>query len=289
MSLIYSHQQQTMLATNTINFLPELDQLNFSDTSLEFDLSSFLLEQQQQCSGELNEQYFEQDHFSYHQGTTPCQNKGIVAHNEQQYNELIFLNDNESRGGAESQTTEYMETNVAATADADQLDIDLIDFSLFESSMLIMDLSGLLGADCSVVSPLSSVLESNMSEADSMSGVNSPPSPMSSFFSPDEEDDCSNAAMSSSNMEESSSSAISRVGAGGRRSGGSGMVNKKESNRAAAIRYRNKKLKERDELFAECERYAKKNADMRKRIDDTLTEISFIKSLLVEALVTINK
>lgn len=64
-----------------------------------------------------------------------------------------------------------------------------------------------------------------------------------------------------------------------------GRVSKKESNRAAALRYREKKQREREQLFIECEMYAKKNAEMRKKIDDTMTEISFIKSLLVEALV----
>jgi hypothetical protein len=64
-----------------------------------------------------------------------------------------------------------------------------------------------------------------------------------------------------------------------------GRVSKKESNRAAALRYREKKQREREQLFLECEFYAKKNSEMRKKIDDTMIEISFIKSLLVEALV----
>lgn len=59
---------------------------------------------------------------------------------------------------------------------------------------------------------------------------------------------------------------------------------KRESNKAAAIRYRSKKLKEKDELFRECEYYSKKNELTRKKIDDLQSEISFIKSLLVEAL-----
>ncbi|CAF1020874.1 unnamed protein product [Brachionus calyciflorus] len=62
-------------------------------------------------------------------------------------------------------------------------------------------------------------------------------------------------------------------------------IDKKESNKMAAIRYRNKKLKEKDQLFTECEEYAKKIKDMRQKVADTQAEISFIKSLLVEALV----
>jgi hypothetical protein len=63
------------------------------------------------------------------------------------------------------------------------------------------------------------------------------------------------------------------------------LTDKRESNKQAALRYRNKKLKERDELFNECERYAVKNDLMKKKIDDIQTEISFIKSLLVDALI----
>lgn len=62
-------------------------------------------------------------------------------------------------------------------------------------------------------------------------------------------------------------------------------IDKKESNKAAAIKYRSKKMKEREGLFAECEEYAKRNAELKKKIDDTQSEISFIKSLLVEALI----
>lgn len=65
----------------------------------------------------------------------------------------------------------------------------------------------------------------------------------------------------------------------------SGRVDKKDSNKAAATRYRTKKLKEREELFVECEMYAKKNATLKGKIDDLQTEISFIKSLLVEVLI----
>lgn len=62
-------------------------------------------------------------------------------------------------------------------------------------------------------------------------------------------------------------------------------IDKKQSNKVAAVKYRNKKLKEREILFAECEEYEKKNAELKRKIEDTQTEISFIKSLLVEALI----
>jgi len=63
------------------------------------------------------------------------------------------------------------------------------------------------------------------------------------------------------------------------------QIDKKESNKMAAIRYRNKKLKEKDHLFTECEEFGQKLKDMRQKVNDTQAEISFIKSLLVEALV----
>lgn len=62
-------------------------------------------------------------------------------------------------------------------------------------------------------------------------------------------------------------------------------IDKKESNKAAAERYRFKKLREKEMLFGECELFAKKNADLKRKISDIQSEISFIKSLLVEALI----
>lgn len=59
----------------------------------------------------------------------------------------------------------------------------------------------------------------------------------------------------------------------------------KDRNKEAVIKYRSKKIKKREELFAECEDYAKKNSALRQKIDDVLTEISLIKTLLVEALI----
>ena len=76
-------------------------------------------------------------------------------------------------------------------------------------------------------------------------------------------------------------SATARVGRGGK-------VDKKESNKAAAVRYRCKKALEKDRLFAECELYDKKNAEMRVKISDLESEIDFIKSLLVQAFLAKN-
>jgi len=69
----------------------------------------------------------------------------------------------------------------------------------------------------------------------------------------------------------------------------SGRINKRESNKEAANKYRAKKTKERDQLFAECESYAKKNDEMKQKIGDIETEISLIKNLLVQAFLAKNK
>lgn len=63
---------------------------------------------------------------------------------------------------------------------------------------------------------------------------------------------------------------------------------KKEANKRAAIRYRSKKLKEKDALFEECADYARRNQQLRAQIDDVQGEISLIKSLLVQALIVKN-
>lgn len=61
-------------------------------------------------------------------------------------------------------------------------------------------------------------------------------------------------------------------------------VDKKESNKAAASRYRSKKSKEKDQLFAECNLYEEKNNQLKEKISDLETEINSIKNLLVQAL-----
>ena len=64
----------------------------------------------------------------------------------------------------------------------------------------------------------------------------------------------------------------------------SGRVNKRESNKVAAVRYRAKKSKERDQLFQECELFAKRNLDLKEKISDIEQQIGFIKNLLMQAL-----
>ncbi len=64
----------------------------------------------------------------------------------------------------------------------------------------------------------------------------------------------------------------------------SGRVNKRESNKIAAVRYRAKKVKEREALFKECDEMAARNAQLRTSISEIEQEIGFIKNLLVQAL-----
>lgn len=59
---------------------------------------------------------------------------------------------------------------------------------------------------------------------------------------------------------------------------------KKESNKQAAERYRNKKQLEKLELFAECERDEERNKQLKAEIEEVQAELNFIKNLLVEAL-----
>lgn len=60
----------------------------------------------------------------------------------------------------------------------------------------------------------------------------------------------------------------------------------KQRSKDAVLRYKSKKLQKREELFRECQAYAEKNADLKQKVDDLQTEISLIKSLLVEALIS---
>jgi len=64
----------------------------------------------------------------------------------------------------------------------------------------------------------------------------------------------------------------------------SGRVNKRESNKVAAVRYRAKKVKEREALFRECDEMAARNSQLRLNISEIEQEIGFIKNLLVQAL-----
>ena len=59
-------------------------------------------------------------------------------------------------------------------------------------------------------------------------------------------------------------------------------IDKKAANKAATIRYRSKKQKERDELFAECEIYSARNKELKQKIENIRSEISCIKNLIIE-------
>jgi len=63
---------------------------------------------------------------------------------------------------------------------------------------------------------------------------------------------------------------------------------KKESNKAAATKYRMKKVREKGELFERRDELVKRNACMKKKIEDVQCEINYIKSLLLEALISKN-
>ncbi len=67
------------------------------------------------------------------------------------------------------------------------------------------------------------------------------------------------------------------------------LDDQKIKNKEAVIKYRSKKNQKREELFRECEIFSKKNSELRMKCEDLQTEISLIKSLLVEALLAKNK
>lgn len=219
-----------------------------------FDLSSFLLADQQNVSfySNISSQDLNVETIASAENCT----------NDQNNFEFLFVNHQDEKK-------------------SHQADNELIDFNLFNDDVLISNINSLLGYTAENSNTSEQIDYSPPAEMEFNSDSNSASSPMSdSSYSIDEDSLMEpDSVVSSTDAEK-----IKRV----RRSRGR-RVDKKESNRNAAIRYRNKKVKERDDLFAECEQYAKKNADMKKKIDDTLTEISFIKSLLVEALISINK
>jgi hypothetical protein len=57
---------------------------------------------------------------------------------------------------------------------------------------------------------------------------------------------------------------------------------KRELNRAAALRYRVRKMQEREKLFLECELYRKKIEKIKKNIELTLVELSDLKSEMLQ-------
>jgi len=116
--------------------------------------------------------------------------------------------------------------------------------------------------------------------------INSPPmSTMTAYStmatSPAASDDCDEDSYASSSP--GSNSAEPRL----KRTRGR-TIDKKQSNKAAATKYRTKKVAEKETLFAECADYERKNGELKRLIGDCQTEISFIKSLLVEALIAKN-
>lgn len=63
---------------------------------------------------------------------------------------------------------------------------------------------------------------------------------------------------------------------------------KKRSNKEAALRYRQKKLKQKEQLFCERDEYERENQVLKKKIDDIQVEINFVKNILVEMLLKKN-
>lgn len=59
-------------------------------------------------------------------------------------------------------------------------------------------------------------------------------------------------------------------------------LKKKEQNKTAALRYRNKKREEKGVVFTEVEVLEQKNAELQARADDLTKEINYLKSLLDE-------
>lgn len=60
--------------------------------------------------------------------------------------------------------------------------------------------------------------------------------------------------------------------------------NKKQSNKEAAIRYRQKKQKEKENLFHTRSLLEKENQELKSKIEDIQVEINFVKNILVEML-----
>jgi hypothetical protein len=65
-------------------------------------------------------------------------------------------------------------------------------------------------------------------------------------------------------------------------------VDKKQSNKEAAIRYRQKKMKEKYDLFKTRDGLKSENEDLKKKIEDIQLEISLVKNILVELLIKKN-
>lgn len=149
---------------------------------------------------------------------------------------------------------------------ANQLDFDLVDFNLISTGPTKIG---------SPVEPILDLLNSPSAEI-TYGNINS--------IEPSTEDDFSMLSSPASSMSDETTATSVENKPKIRKTRGR-MIDKKESNKMAAIRYRTKKLKEKDQLFTECDEYALKIKEMRQKVADAQSEISFIKSLLVEALV----
>ena len=62
------------------------------------------------------------------------------------------------------------------------------------------------------------------------------------------------------------------------------ILQKKVSNGAGVTKQKSKKLIEREKLFELCDLYAKKNNELRKKIEDQQFEINYIKNILIKAM-----
>jgi hypothetical protein len=92
--------------------------------------------------------------------------------------------------------------------------------------------------------------------------------------------DCITSEQEHSLMQTSSSS--SSIPGIGHRKQRKNMYDKKESNRLAALKYRSKKVQQRQVLFEECQMYKKRIEEMKSNIEKTLEEISNMKSMLLQ-------
>lgn len=206
-----------------------------------------------------------------------------TAHNFQvEHNEThIFLNEfNQNLNNVNNQTefegisfedidlTELIEIDSLSNNNQQVNAFDLSDTKLFD---FISEIE-LITAECvdlnsPINSPLSEISHSNLIE-----NFSSNESVCDSVY-----DSFSSACSPGSESDQSISNDKIKMVKSNRR------IDKKESNKAAASRYRSKKLKEKDQLFTECELYEKKNETMKQKISDIEAEINSVRSLLLQA------
>jgi len=172
----------------------------------------------------------------------------------------LFLDDVDLTG-----TIDMNSTEADHSTELNLIDFDLSDTKLFDLINEIEQITSPVSQEesSSDVSSPSTFTEISDSAYDSFSFSSSPAS----------ESDCGSISSSSNDK-------IKMI----RTKKSVGSFSKKESNKAAASRYRSKKSKERDLLYVECELYEKKNYEMKQKITDIELEIQSIRSLLVQAL-----